>query len=520
MASSNSRVKNTFLNFTSSIGGYFLILIMRFVIRTVFIRTLGKEYLGIEGLFTNILDLLSLVELGVGSAIIYKLYEPLASADHHRTTILMNFYKSVYRVIGLVVALMGCILIPFLPRLINDYDKLEKLGINAVIIFVFYLMKTVASYLFFAYKSAIIKASQKEYLINIIGYAFTLGMGIVQIICLMVFRKFELYVLVTVGQIILQNLACALLSDRMFPYIREHTDEKLSKEEQKEVFKDCAALLLYKLNAVVIKATDNVVLSIFMGLETVALYSNYLIFYSAISSMFKKIFNAVSHSLGNLHTTHNLEHEYEVFESVNLISAILGGTACVGIFCVADELILTWIGREWILQQPFSLLLGLEIYTLCLRVALSKYRTTMGLFQQAKFRPMASMIINLALSIWLVNSLGIVGVLIGTVTADWTTFMWFDPLIIHKYGFNRKFSSLRYFKKLIKQIFIISVVGCIDYMVCRNFFVEHGWFSVIIHVCICGITVPGALIVTHINSAEGKYVSKLLKKFLYRIKKN
>lgn len=517
MAKRNSRTTNTIYNFTSSIGGQLITIIMQFIVRTIFIQTLGSSYLGISGLFSNILSMLSLAEFGVGSAILFKLYDPIAKEDYHRITLLMKFYKKVYQIIGMAVAVIGVCLIPFLPFLMKDYEKLETLHINAAFVFILYLTQTVSSYLFFAYKSAIVKANQKEYLLNIISYFFTVGAGLVQIVTLLLFHNFIVYVIISILQIIGQNLACAFFADKQYPYINQKTEETISKEEVKEVFKDCSALFLYKLNGVVLKATDNIILSAFIGLDIVALYTNYYVFYTTINTLFSKIFGSVSHSLGNLHTSHNIEHEYQVFRSVNLITMILGGTAGVGIFVVADEFVHTWIGEEWMLAQPFSLLMGMEVFTLANRISLSKYRTTMGLFQQAKLRPLFGMIINLAVSIALVNFWGISGVLVGTLIADWTTFMWFDPLIIHKYGFENAHSVKEYYFKLLKYMIIIAICGTLDYFICSNLLTGLGWLSVIVHAVIIVLTVPTALIAFSFRTQEGQYVYQLGMKYVNKI---
>lgn len=519
----NSRTTNTIFNFTSSIGGQLITILMHFVVRTVFINTLGKSYLGISGLFSNILSMLALAEFGVGSAIIFKLYKPIADEDHQRIAILMKFYKVVYRVVGSAIGIIGLILIPFLPIIISDYDRLEQLGINAVFILILYLLKSVVSYLFFAYKSAIIKANQKEYLITVIGYFFTVGSTLLQIVSLLIYPSFTIYVTIMVIQVIVQNVVYAKLADKMYPYINERTEEKLSRTEIKETLKDCAALFLYELNDVVLKATDNIVLSMFVGLNIVAEYSNYYILYNTINSLFNKIFNSMSHSLGNLNASEGKEKGYPVLESTILITAIIGATAGIGIFVVADELIETWIGNDWVIEQPFSLLMGFEIFTMAFRLCVSKFRTTLGLFQQAKFRPIAGMIINLVVSVILVQSLGIVGVLIGTVTSDWTTTMWIDPLVIHKYGYNNEYRVSVYFFKLFKYLAIACVMGAVNYLVCTHFLTGYGWFSVIVHAVICGITVPAAYVLLNIHSKEGKYVYKLTvttwNNFMKKVKK-
>ena len=518
-AQSNSRVTNSLYNFISSLGGQFLTIVMQFAVRTVFIATLGKSYLGISGLFSNILSMLSLAEFGVGSAILFKLYDPIAKLDKHRIAVLMKFYKTVYRAIGVLVAVLGVCLIPFLPKLVKDYDKLVALNLNAVLIFLLYLLKSVASYFFFAYKSAIINANQKEYLNNFISYFFTIGAGIVQIIFLLIYPKFEVYVIIMVLQIIGQNFVSARMADKMYPYINEKTTEKISIAEAKDIFKDCGALFLYKLNGVILKATDNIVISAFCGLDMVAVYSNYYIFYTTLITFFNKIFNAIAHSLGNLHTTHDNDWEYKIFKTVNLITAMIAGTAGIGIFVVADECILTWLGTGWTFKQPFALLLGLEIYTAGIRAALTRYRNTMGLFQQAKFRPLAGVIINIIVSVVLVKSWGICGVLVGTIAADWLTFMWFDPIIIHKYGFENTHSVWGYYLKTIKNFLIVCFVGFLLKMLCSHVLVGYGWISVIIHSIFCVLAVSPILILLNLKTEEMEYVMAMLKRYTNKFTK-
>ena len=512
----NSRTLNSVLNFTSSIGGQLLNIFVQFAVRTVFIHTLGKSYLGIGGLFSNILSMLSLVEFGVGSAILFKLYEPLSTHDEKRINILMYFYKKVYFYIGLVISCIGICLIPFLRFLIKDYDRMAGLNINVTVIFLMYLFKTVSSYLFLAYKSSIIKADQKEYLVNLVTYLVTILAAVVQIVLLLIYPKFEIYVTISILQVVFLNLTCAFLADKMYPFIKENSREKLARSEVIDITKDCSALFLYKLNGVVLKATDNIILSAVRGLDMVALYSNYYVFYTSINTLFSKVFNSVSHSLGNLHTTHNVKHEYEIYEVVNLIAAILGGTAGVGIFVVSNPVVHAWIGDDWLIEQPFSMLMGIEVLGLALRQPMNKYRATMGLFQQAKYRPVAGMIINLVVSYALVSRWGICGVLVGTIVADWTTVMWYDPIIIHKYGFNNEYSPTRYFLKIARYMAIIFAVGAVDYLLCNKIIGGQGWFYVILYAAIVMVTVPAAMIGITSMSAETRFVINKIRSFVVK----
>jgi O-antigen/teichoic acid export membrane protein len=514
-----SRVTYTIYNFTSSIGGQLITIIMNFVVRTAFIYTLGKSYLGINGLFSNILSMLGLTELGIGSAILFKLYDPIASGDKKRIALLMKFYKTAYRVIGVVVALLGVILVPFLPVIIKDYDTLGALNINATLIFLLFVFRSVSSYLFFSFKSAIIKADQKTYIINLVSYVFSIAAGILRIIFLFAIPNFFIYILISILQTIGQNIVCAIIADHMYPYINEKSDDKISSDEVKGIMKDCEALFIYRANSFVLKATDNIVLSAFVGVGIVALYSNYYIFYTTINTLLSKIYDSLTHSLGNLHTERRLGHEYEVFKAIGLITAIVGGTIAVGITCVADEFVKTWIGKEWIIAQPFSLLLGIELYTLAINKFLNRFRTIMGLFQQAKYRPIATMVINLGVSALLVNFIGVYGVLIGTITANWLTMLWYDPVIIHKYGFGEGYPVSAYFAQLAQYVVILTAVGTADYLICRYVLAGYGWFSVGFHAIICGISVPLVLLLTQAGKEEGQYVLKLINRFLTKVTK-
>lgn len=509
-----SRVTNTFYNFFTSIGGQLLTIVLQFVVRTIFIKSLGKEYLGINGLFTNILQMLSLAELGVGSAILFKLYEPLSQNNKKRIVLLLSFYKKVYQLIGLVITIVGIMLIPFLRYIVSDYDSLKPLGINAILIYILFLLKTVVSYFFLAYKSAIIKADQKEYKLNLISYLTTIITSLLQIVTLILYKNFELYILVSIITLIVQNFLNARLANKLYPYINEKYNENISKKEIKEIFKDCGALLIYRINGVVLKATDNIIISIYLGLKMVGIYSNYYILYSTIDNILGKIFESALHSLGNLHTTKNYKHEYQVFKSINLLAVIVGITAGIGVACISNEFINVWIGKEWILTQPFAILMGVELFGVANRQFLGKYRSAMGLFQQAKYRPIAGMIINLVLSLLLVNKYGICGVLIGTIAADWLTVMWYDPLIIHKYGLNSKFPVHNYYKKNIFNAVVGVLLGIVCNKICNSIFINCGWTSIIIHGIIICIIVPITFGLLYLNKEEMYLFKNIIKKII------
>lgn len=516
MLKRKSRTKYFLINSFTGIIGQIIIIVSNFVVRTVFIASLGKEYLGITGLFSNILTMLSMTELGLTSVMLYRLYKPLARNDRQEINLLMSFYKKAYRIIGLVVLGLGLLLIPVLPYLVKNYELLAELHINAILIYALYLANSVSSYLFFAYKSTIVRADQKEYIINYVAYATVLLTAVAQIVALKTIGKIEVYVLIIVISSLLQNGIVALIANKNYPYLKSKSEDKLDKKTVREIIKDCTALFYYKLNSVVLKTTDNIVISAFLGLGDVALYSNYCVFYTTIQSLFTRISNGIVHSLGNLHTEENIDHEHIIFQVNNLLSAIMGGVVLTGISVVADEFIVQWIGNNWIIPVPFAFLMGFELYTIAVRTFLGNYRSSMGLFQQAKYRPLIGMILNIIGSIALVNVMGISGVILATIVSDWLTVMWFDPYIIYKHGFKNKYPIVKYF--LINGIYILEAIITMLFcrFLCAHIFIGHAWATVCVHIIICAFASPIIMFMLNRPTVEGKYAEKMIRNILSR----
>ena len=515
----SSRTINSTKNVVTSLLSQGLSVILKFVTRTVFINTLGKSYLGINGLFSDILTMLSLAELGIDTAITYRLYKPIAEDDHDRLRILMKFYKYAYLVIGAFILVVGAALIPFLPVLIKDYSTLGDLGINPVLIFLLYLFNTASSYLFFAYRSSIIKAAQKLYITTIVTIIVSIVSQIVQIVILLLFKDFTLYVAISIAFSIITNWICSIIAKKMYPEVFVRTDKRIEKKEIKDIFKDLGAVFVSKVNTVVLKATDNIVLSAFIGIATVGLYSNYLMLYTTIKSFLTALYNATKASMGDLFAQSDLKTKYNFFKLMNYITIILYGTAAVGVGVLANEFILSWIGSEYLIKMPFSILIGIEVLFMGIKQNLNQIRNVSGLFRQMWMRPLLGTIINLAVSIALVKPLGIFGVIIGTITADIATNFAIDPKIIYSVGFKGEWRVSEYYFRNVRYIVELFLVGIVDYFICRYFISGLGWISVIAHGIICVISVPAYMLIVYRKSDEAKYVFNKGKALLSKIKK-
>lgn len=468
-----SRTRNSFKNIFTGVVGQFLTVVLSFLVRTVFIHTLSKEYLGINGLFTNILSVLSLAELGIGTSIVFHMYKPISENDQKKISALMSFYKEVYRYIGIIIGIIGLCLIPFLGVLIKDAPS----NINIKFIFLLYIIQNVSSYLFFAYKKSLIEANQKNYQINLVSNTVLVVTSGIQIISLMIFHNYILYYVISILSTICQNIIISKICDTMYPYINKY-QVKISESEKKYIFKDCFALSIYRINSIVLNATDNIILSSFIGLGVVALYSNYLLITKSIRKVIDVIFNSLTASIGNLYADNkNKKYSLDVFMQINYLSFIVNGIAAIGITIVINPFIEWWIGKDFLLSSVFVAIIGIDFYVVGMQRTRSVFRSGLGLFQQAKYRPLFGAIINVVLSIFLAKKYSIEGVVLATVIAGLLTYSWFDPLIILRDGFNEK--PWNYYKTNISYFIVVVIT----YLICKvvvNSLNLKGFFGIII----------------------------------------
>ena len=283
----NSRVRNTTINSMVALFSKVIVFIVQFICRTILIKTLGTEYLGVNGLFTNILTMLSFAELGIGSAIIFKLYKPIAENDNEKIKTYIKFYQKAYIYIGTIILGLGMLLIPFLKYIVTDVPSIKE---NIIFIYILFLVNSSISY-FFTYKKSIIIGFQKEYITTILNTAAIVLQNIVQIIVLLLTKNFILYLIIQILATLLDNIVASIKANKMYPYIKEKEYTKISKREEHKIFKDVKALVLYKLGYTISTGTDNIIISTFIGVSQVGLLSNYTMIINAVKSFTSSFFN-------------------------------------------------------------------------------------------------------------------------------------------------------------------------------------------------------------------------------------
>lgn len=450
------RVKNSIKNMFFGISSQLLSIIMAFITRTIFIYVLGSDYLGIEGLFSNILSMLSLANLGLESAIIFSLYKPLSENNEIEIKGYMTLYQKVYKFVGLFILISGLLLTPFLHFFINGEININE---NITLIYLMFLLNSSISYLYI-YKQSILIANQQNHYISKIHTYFIIISNVLQISILTVFKK---YIPVLAIQLIcrmIENIVISKIADSKFPYLKDkNIDGYLSKQQKKKLYKDVYSMLLYKISGTVINSTDNIIISYFVGVIYVGIYSNYLLLISTVRTLTGYIFSSLTASVGNLIVSDENEKKEFIFEEILFISFWIYGFCSISFYILFNDFITLWIGKEYLLNSITVFIIIVNFYTTGMQNAATMYRDTTGLFSIGKYRPIIATILNIGISIILAPKLGISGVLLGTIISRMLVYFWFDPYVIYKNIFLK--SSKIYFIKYFTYAYIVAFSGII-----------------------------------------------------------
>ncbi len=502
-----TRTENSTKNMYTGLINQFLTLILRFITRTVLIKYLGTEFLGINGLFSNILTMLSLADLGIGSALVYALYKPIAENDYERQTIIIKYMQKTYHTIGLIIIGIGIIISPFLSYIIKEKVTI----INIYIVFFMYLFQTASTYLFFPSRIEFLGANQKRYIYNNINSIIIILSNIFQIIILIIFRNFYLYLITVILFNVIQEFIIAIKTEKKYPFIKNKINKSLTKEEKKDIFKDCGALMIYRTNYVILTATDNIIISKYIGLVAVGLYSNYLLVTNSITNLLSIFFNSITASIGNLHVYNEKEKEYFIFKITNFITVTLFGISCVGIYVLINNFITIWIGEEYLLSKSFVIIVTINLYIEGLRKLLATYRTSYGLFRQAKIIPIIGAVTNIIISIILVQRIGIFGVLLGTLISNMISFMWYDPLLIYKKVFNK--NVFNFYISNILYIILFVGISIICEKICQLITIS-GLIGFVIEGLICVIVSILIIFIIFNKTKHFEYLKEIVSKIL------
>lgn len=476
------RLENTKHNIFSGIIGQMLKIVTKFSIRTVVIYYFGAAYLGLDGLFMNVIAMLSLAEMGIGDAICFALYKPLADQDASSINAYMRFYKIVYLIIGTVVLCIGIFLIPLLGYIVN-FDASIK--INYHLVYILFLLNSVSTYWFGSYRQVLLIADQRMYEINRVNNFQVIIQFLMQIAVLSLLKNYYLYVAVMIVSNIAKNLFLFYDIGQKYPFINSESYIPLSKEKRTALAKNVYALSITKISSTIYTSSDNLVISIFIGTIIVGYYSNYSYIVSAITGLISIIFSSVTASIGNVNASLDSETLHEVFKKMLLINQWIYGYCFVCLWQLLTPFVRIWTGSdEYVLTELQVTFIVLMFLITGLNHTCTIFRAACGLFWQTRYRTIATALINVVLSVFLAIRIGLSGVFLGTIISYLVTTFIVDPRVLYHEIFH--LSKSEFYIWFIKSLLSILIISVLCRTIC-SLIPLYGISGLIIQLAICTV---------------------------------
>lgn len=498
-------------NLYFSLGSSFLVLFLSFINRSVFVKHLSSEYLGLNGLFSNLLGFLALAELGVGSAINYALYRPLSKNDTDTVKAIMGLYKKFYVAIGTFILIAGLALTPFLSYLIKDVpDNIPYLALY----YMLYVLNSAVSY-FYTYKRSLIICDQKEYISYTTTTIQRIVTTILQILILVLSNNYTLYLIASIVCTVGENILISSIANRLYPFLKERKKSEIDKDIQKSIYSNIFALMIHKIGAAVVFSTDNIIISKFVGLHAVGLYSNYTLVVTSINNILGKAFNSITASAGNLIVESNPSHTKDVLYNILFANMWVYGFCSTCLLTLLEPFIGLWLGSDFLLSKDILFVVILNFYITGMRKTIWVFKDAGGIYKQDRIKPIIEALLNVVFSIPLAIKIGVAGVLIGTILSTILFPFWYEARAFFKAQFRTGIRE--YVEKQVLYFFFWIIVGCVNYTVCSilNQNDLHTFFIVLL----VSIVVPNLFVLLFFRkSREFMYYRKIIYSLVSNLK--
>lgn len=488
---SESRTKNAERNIAFGLINRVATLILPFISRTIILYLLGDAYVGVGTLFTSVLSFLSLAELGVGSAVVYSMYKPIAEKDYELVGALLGYYRRLYRWIGTAILAVGLAILPLIPVLTH---KEAPEGVDIYILYCIYLVNSVISYFFAGYRQSLLSAHQRTDVISGIATVIAFFVRIVEIVVLILTRNFYFYAFVPVAGTLLTNAIIAAATRRMYPAIT--CRGVVPNEIRKDINKKITGLFGTKLYSTVIHQADAVVISACFGLAMAAIYGNYHVIFNAVSGFVTILFTSVTAGIGNKLVTDPLNSNFLLFRRLRFANEWIVCWCCVCFACLYEPVMELWAGKERCLGSGFAVLMSAYFFLSQIQRTMFVFKDAAGVWEQDKKRPYASMLVNLVGNLLLVRVAGVYGVLCATLLAYCVSLPWMNATLF-RYVFHR--DSIENLISILKCFLVTAAIGGITYVGCL--WCRSGVIGVAERFVICCI-VPNAFLCICMHQKE------------------
>ncbi len=460
-----SRTAKSLKNIKYSLIGQAINIIIVFFARIVFIKTLSTEYLGLGNLFTNILTILSLTELGFSTAMSYQLYKPLSENDTERIKSLLKYYKKVYSIIGLSIIIFGLLLLPVYPFFIQKIPDIPNINF----IYLLFVINSAISY-FCSYKRLLVISDQQKYIDVIYKYVAFMIQNIIQIIILYLTHNYILFLAIQILSTLLYNILVSLKANKMYPYLKEEVNNTISLKEKKEIKNNVGAMFYHKFGGVVLNSSDNIIISKYLGLYINGLYSNYYLIISSLNTIITQLFNSIIASIGNLNTINDKNKMTDVFKKIFFANFVIYNICCCCLLNLFNPFIELWIGKDFLLNEFTVIILVINFCVFGMRRSMMAFREATGNYRRDKYSPIVESVINIITSIIFVKLCGLAGVFIGTIISSLCTNFWLEPLVVSKESFKLRIGE--YYSLYFKYLIVIVFSSALSHLICKMFPLE------------------------------------------------
>jgi O-antigen/teichoic acid export membrane protein len=472
------RIKNSIKNIITGVLSQIILALLGFISRKVFLDSLGVEYLGVNGLLTNVLSMLALVEGGIGVSIIYNLYKPLAENDRKRVIALIQLYRKAYGIIAIFVLVLSIILFPFVKNLLSDEASIS----GTTIIYFLFVIKSMISY-FNAHKWSLINADQKGYVLVRMNLIFQIATTVAKIIVLIATQNYIFYLLIEFFIFAVQTWVNGTVVEKRYSYIKTKIKYSIDMHTKENLKKNVKALFLHNIGGFLVFGTDNILIASFIGLATIGIYSNYTMIIDQIAALIKPILGGIGASVGNLIATEGTEKNYFIFNVIFLLNFWIYSLSIILLLNLLEPFISWWLGKQYLLENLTFIVILINFYLTGMRTTIATFKNKAGLFVQDKYAPLLEGAINLVASLILVKFFGLVGIFLGTTISTLATVFWTQPVIVFKNIFKRSVSS--YFIKYFGYGLLTLLTCFITSFISNQLVVEGGFISLIEKGIIC-----------------------------------
>lgn len=504
------RLKKSLKNILFNIGSQIIIIILSFISRKIFIDKLGSLYLGVDGIILSLISLLSIIESGVGTAITYNLYEPLAKKQIDKIKSLMCVYKKIYRCLGLLITCLGIICYPLLKKLIGDEQRIEFL----FLVYILIILKNTFTY-FNAHKFALINSDQNGYKLKVYNVIFIGISTLAKIIVLKLTQDYTLYLTIDLLFFTSQNIYMGLIVERLYPYLKSKEILTLDKKIYMNIKNNTKAMFLHKIGSFFVFGTDNILISKYISIIMVGYYSNYIMIVGQIGAIFGIVISSLSSSVGNLIILENNSKKYSLFKIIFFINFWIFSSICIILNNLISPFIKWWIGDSYVLEESVVLIILLNFYITQMRSAGYLFKSGAGIFQEDKFFPLIESGVNLICSLILVKNFGLKGILLGTTLSSLAVPFWTQPYLIYKIIFKKSF--YKYLYRYLLYTLIFFIVGAII-NVLSSYLINDTIFNLIINGMLYLIVINIIYIILFYRTKEFQYIYKLVVDYLSRIR--